>query len=135
MSGRIPKREAPTQRFPRIKLKTPVTWPLARSCPSAVLRTGFDPSASYGSARTGCRGGHPLGQMPFALSAAASAGVEEIREFQWPFLGLFVLAMQILRPIFNIHLVFNFRAPLKIPAFFVRAKKPRAENRSVWANT
>jgi len=50
-------------------------------------RPCFDPSTGSGSARTGWRGHHPLGENPFALRAASGAAVERGREAQLPFLG------------------------------------------------
>jgi hypothetical protein len=52
--------------IPLFNLKTAVDVMKTRPC--------FDPST--GSARTGLKGHHPLGENPFALSGASGAAVE-----------------------------------------------------------
>ena len=64
-----------------MNMKMAVTWPLARSCFEKLSTNGF-------------RGVHPLGERPFALSAAASEAVEGFHQFHLPFLG----GRKVLRP-------------------------------------
>jgi hypothetical protein len=58
--------------IPLFNLKTAIDVMKTRPC--------FDPATGSGSARTGLRGHHPLGENPFALSSASGAAVERGRK-------------------------------------------------------